>query len=134
MRILHTEGKEKCCGDGEDEAGNEILLCDGDGCEACYHLQCLTPPLAAIPEGEWLCPACQPEPPERIASLVVGDRIDVFWSGEGAWFAGELISINTQKRIHTVKYDDGEVVRGTVCCFGLLACCLRAACVRGQRG
>ena len=44
------------CGDGEDEAGNEILLCDG--CEAGYHLQCLTPPLAAIPEGDWFCPAC----------------------------------------------------------------------------
>ena len=63
------------CGDGEDEAGNEILLCDGDGCDACYHLQCLTPPLAAIPEGEWLCPACTASPEQERPTEAEGLRL-----------------------------------------------------------
>lgn len=23
-----------------------------------YHLICLTPPLAAVPDGDWVCPVC----------------------------------------------------------------------------
>jgi uncharacterized Zn finger protein (UPF0148 family) len=33
-------------------------------CEKCdqpYHLDCLTPPLDEIPEGEWFCPVCEKE-------------------------------------------------------------------------
>ncbi|EOD09468.1 hypothetical protein EMIHUDRAFT_197915 [Emiliania huxleyi CCMP1516] len=50
------------CGDGDDVQGNEILLCDGPGCGAAYHLKCLPRPLAVIPPGDWFCPACQPMP------------------------------------------------------------------------
>ena len=38
--------------DGEDS----MLLCDG--CGAGWHLQCLTPALAAVPDGDWFCPRC----------------------------------------------------------------------------
>lgn len=38
--------------------GNELLLCDGDGCERAYHTRCLVPPLNKVPEGHWLCPEC----------------------------------------------------------------------------
>ena len=34
----------------------EMLLCDF--CPAVYHMQCLNPPLGAVPEGDWKCPAC----------------------------------------------------------------------------
>ena len=40
--------------------GNEMLLCDGPGCDAAYHLFCLRPPLSTVPAGEWLCPKCKP--------------------------------------------------------------------------
>ena len=33
-----------------------MVLCDG--CDRGWHLQCLDPPLAAVPEGTWHCPAC----------------------------------------------------------------------------
>ena len=46
------------CGVGEDEEGNEILLCDGEGCERAFHQRCLPAPLDAVPDGEWLCPWC----------------------------------------------------------------------------
>ena len=44
------------CGSGDDVEGNDILLCDR--CPGGFHLQCVDPPLAAIPEGDWICPVC----------------------------------------------------------------------------
>ena len=38
--------------------GNEMLLCDGPGCDVAFHLGCLSPPLDKVPENDWLCPAC----------------------------------------------------------------------------
>ncbi|KAF4071978.1 hypothetical protein AMELA_G00269060 [Ameiurus melas] len=40
---------------GEDD---KLILCDE--CNKAFHLFCLRPALYRIPEGEWLCPACQP--------------------------------------------------------------------------
>lgn len=37
-----------------DEA--TMLLCDA--CGTGWHTGCLTPPLAAVPEGAWICPMC----------------------------------------------------------------------------
>ena len=42
------------CEEGEDERGDNMLLCDG--CNRGYHLECLH--LKTVPKGEWLCPAC----------------------------------------------------------------------------
>ena len=33
-----------------------LLLCDI--CDGAYHIACLQPPLPAVPEGNWFCPAC----------------------------------------------------------------------------
>lgn len=38
------------------QQANKILLCDY--CDAGYHMQCLSQPLAAAPTGNWLCPRC----------------------------------------------------------------------------
>ena len=35
-----------------------MLMCDE--CETFYHLFCLVPPLATVPEGDWFCPDCTP--------------------------------------------------------------------------
>ena len=45
------------CGDAEWEVGNEILLCDGQDCRCCEHVQCAD--LDEAPVGEWLCPECR---------------------------------------------------------------------------
>lgn len=37
------------CTLGESVKGNEILLCDSDGCNGHYHLQCCTPALTKVP-------------------------------------------------------------------------------------
>lgn len=78
----------QACGGDDEEEGNEILLCDGEGCSAAFHMMCLEKPLAMVPEGNWLCPACcaaqgcaQTEPSARWApadergmALGVGDK------------------------------------------------------------
>ena len=46
------------CGAGGWKSGNEMLLCDSEGCAGAHHLNCLAPPLAAVPEGSWFCPSC----------------------------------------------------------------------------
>lgn len=46
-------GLDACvvCGDG-----GSLLICDG--CEGEYHMTCLRPRLAAVPEGNWECDDC----------------------------------------------------------------------------
>lgn len=39
-----------------DRDDGSVLLCDK--CDAEYHIYCLDPPLAIIPEGNWYCPSC----------------------------------------------------------------------------
>ena len=51
------------CALRDDDEGNTILLCDGDDCKAAYHQRCLPRPLLSVPEGEWLCPACEMRAP-----------------------------------------------------------------------
>ena len=33
------------------------VLCNG--CNHCYHIYCMKPPLAGLPKGEWFCPSCE---------------------------------------------------------------------------
>lgn len=35
---------------------NPIVLCDM--CDTGWHIKCLPAPLAAVPEGDWMCPTC----------------------------------------------------------------------------
>ncbi|XP_053562293.1 tyrosine-protein kinase BAZ1B [Bombina bombina] len=49
-----------CRKKGEDD---KLILCDE--CNKAFHLFCLRPVLFNIPDGEWLCPACQPATARR---------------------------------------------------------------------
>ena len=42
-----------------DEEGNDILLCDHDGCWRAYHQRCCDPPEESPGEGDWFCRQCQ---------------------------------------------------------------------------
>lgn len=33
-----------------------MLLCDD--CDRAYHMKCLSPPITAIPKGDWICDGC----------------------------------------------------------------------------
>ncbi|KAG7473814.1 hypothetical protein MATL_G00099870 [Megalops atlanticus] len=49
---------------------DRMLLCDG--CDAGYHMECLTPPLDAVPVEEWFCPHCAPNHPRSGGSGEAG--------------------------------------------------------------
>ena len=54
----HTCTCCEVCGKPDDV--EKMLLC-GTGIEGCsrgFHIYCLTPPLDAIPDGDWFCPDC----------------------------------------------------------------------------
>jgi hypothetical protein len=53
-----VEEDEACveCAGKSSLVGNKMLLCDG--CDKGVHQQCLVPPLAVVPAGEWLCAWC----------------------------------------------------------------------------
>ena len=70
IEIVPSDAVCEACGDGDDEAGNEILLCDGEGCEAAFHLQCLPVALTQVPLGDWFCPACAGPPPLSVDASV----------------------------------------------------------------
>ena len=57
------ETKCEHCGRSGWRRGNEMLLCDtpkGKGtCDKGYHMKCLEPKPAAVPEGDWQCPQCR---------------------------------------------------------------------------
>lgn len=54
---LTVDGDLPCsiCGSPDDEA--VMLVCEG--CALGWHIYCLNPPLAAVPDGVWVCPVCQ---------------------------------------------------------------------------
>lgn len=53
MQSMESGQADSCliCGDG-----GELLICDG--CEGEYHMNCMEPALAAVPEGRWECDEC----------------------------------------------------------------------------
>ena len=35
-----------------------MAICSG--CDRCYHLRCVMPPMSTVPSGDWFCPGCDP--------------------------------------------------------------------------
>jgi hypothetical protein len=56
IESIISDGYCGVCHDGDDQEGNEILICDN--CEGHYHMQCLEYPLSVVPNGEWFCSSC----------------------------------------------------------------------------
>ncbi|KAG7468431.1 hypothetical protein MATL_G00142910 [Megalops atlanticus] len=55
--VVDVDFDQTCCEVcGRSDREDRLLLCDG--CDAGYHMECLTPPLDAVPVEEWFCPEC----------------------------------------------------------------------------
>ncbi|DBA66785.1 hypothetical protein WJX79_010198 [Trebouxia sp. C0005] len=65
------------CGDDEQAEGNEILLCDGEGCDVAVHQACYA--VARVPRGKWYCDACKDKldlaKPNCVCCPVVGGAL-----------------------------------------------------------
>ena len=55
---------------------DQMLVCEQ--CFTGWHMDCLSPPLAAVPEGDWLCPRCARTPTTSLHSVPLPSRWD--WS------------------------------------------------------
>ncbi|XP_068626889.1 E3 ubiquitin-protein ligase UHRF1-like [Battus philenor] len=58
-------GQCGCCVCLGKQNPEKIVLCDE--CDLGYHLECLQPPLVALPEDDWYCPKCVRDPAEVVA-------------------------------------------------------------------
>jgi hypothetical protein len=112
----------------------QMVLCDT--CPAAYHIGCLDPPLLAVPQGSWQCPACaafqagrlQHTDPEAEAAPPRAD-VSSTTDLEGRWcFVAQKQRDGTTRtryaKVHTVadltssrpyelRYQDGEVLRAS---------------------
>ncbi|KAJ3576562.1 hypothetical protein NP233_g354 [Leucocoprinus birnbaumii] len=55
---IDVQPAQECVGCKKDDG--DPLECDK--CDAPWHLECLNPPLSAVPDGEWFCPQCIDDP------------------------------------------------------------------------
>lgn len=44
------------CATNYDNDDDTLLLCDS--CNLGYHIDCLSPKLEQVPQGDWFCPSC----------------------------------------------------------------------------
>mmetsp|Transcript_24766 Transcript_24766/g.47503 ORF Transcript_24766/g.47503 Transcript_24766/m.47503 type:complete len:567 (-) Transcript_24766:37-1737(-) len=51
--------KVACMVCGRTDGEEDMLLCDGGGCNLACHMSCCTPPLTEVPDGQWFCAHCQ---------------------------------------------------------------------------
>jgi len=94
--------------------GNEILLCDGPGCEKAYHLGCLRPPLKRVPEGDWLCPSCKPEAEEQAAAAALPKSVTAAGrhkSGGGTGGAPKSAEQLARQAVKVAKTEAAEAAR-----------------------
>ena len=85
-----------------------IFICDDSHiryprvqCDKPYHHTCLTPPLAAIPDGEWFCPECVRNP-----GAPIGDQKTTAAAPPGASRSKKA------PRREPPEYDDSELMGG----------------------
>ncbi|KAJ7981020.1 helicase protein MOM1-like [Quillaja saponaria] len=79
----------------------KLLFCDGKGCNRCYHLSCLEPPIVDVPYGVWHCHACVKK---KIESGVhsVSEGVESIWDTREV-DASDINGSKSQKQF-LVKY------------------------------
>jgi hypothetical protein len=88
-----------------------MLLCDG--CDGAYHLSCLRPKLASIPDGAWFCTDCTDcEHGTSVGvditiAVPIGTEISKVFD-DGVAYRGQVVSFDPEQKLYAVKYDDGD--------------------------
>lgn len=44
---------------GAYDPNNALVICDGEGCNRCFHQRCHFVPILSVPRGKWYCLICQ---------------------------------------------------------------------------
>ena len=81
-------------------------------CPRAFHIRCLNPPLACVPEGDWYCLICVPGavPGAVSGEAVVGRRIEIHWPLDEAWYEALVSAYDDATKRHEVRYVDDDVV------------------------
>ncbi|TYZ62765.1 hypothetical protein PybrP1_008441 [[Pythium] brassicae (nom. inval.)] len=65
-----------------DDHYSNLILCDGVDCKREFHMNCLVPPLVAVPPGDWFCPDCAKDQSKQVharrkpSSSAIGDAAE----------------------------------------------------------
>jgi hypothetical protein len=62
--------------------------------------------LSPVSEDAGANPSYRKAPKRKAA---VGSQVKVFWTGMGKWYLGKVLDYDTETKLHTVKYKDGDV-------------------------
>ena len=92
-------------------------------CPRAFHIRCLDPPLACVPEGDWYCLLCVPGAGagavasagagavsgEALVGAVsgealVGGRIEILWPLDEAWYEALVSAYDDATKRHEVRY------------------------------
>lgn len=119
LPITGKGGVCKSCGKEDDN----VLLCDA--CDDAYHMNCLTPAIEGVPDGNWFCPACAEDGKKALVvndtdqdhHCAVCDRIGgkslVAVESE---LAEHLVASNTRNACKLCGVDKGK--KSTISCYG----------------
>ena len=66
-------------------------------CDFPYHIECLDPPLTAVPDGEWFCPKCEQKPGDGTGVKNGGKRTAAHVADEGDDDEDEDVAAATAK-------------------------------------
>ena len=89
-------------------------------CPRAFHIRCLNPPLACVPEGDWYCLICVPGAGTSAGTsagmgavsgeALVGRRIEIHWPLDEAWYEALVSAYDDATKRHEVRYVDDDVV------------------------
>ena len=65
-----------------------------------------SPPASSPPPSQ--APSAAGAVPTSARDEIVGKRVEVWWSGEDAWFAGIVTAFQSDSGKHKITYDDGD--------------------------
>ncbi|CAI5738318.1 unnamed protein product [Peronospora destructor] len=107
-----------------DDHYSLLILCDGKKCKREYHMNCLIPPLVAVPPGEWFCPDCEKDREKerekhelKRAKADAMDKHDMTSSAtgmngvDGTLLSAKLPSTKKPKKQNYNKAKDGTMKR-----------------------
>ncbi|KAL7410428.1 PHD-zinc-finger like domain-containing protein [Mrakia frigida] len=73
------------CDDHLDDEENEIIFCDGGGCNVAVHQECYG--VQVVPEGKWFCQKCKLSPRDPVTCVLCRRSIGAFkqTTNQGEW-------------------------------------------------
>jgi len=94
-----------------------MLLCGDDyghGCGDGYHIACLRPPLASVPDGAWFCGSCAQQPKtaddaarrDAVVGRVTRSQTRLAQEQKDTWEVEKLVDTHTDAKVRHLREPD----------------------------